>query len=37
MEKYILDTLKKYPKKRGNIKIKNTYLHKFLQTKDNKN
>ena len=33
MEKFILETLKKYPKKKGvKIKFKETYLYKYLNT-----
>ncbi len=32
MEKFILETLKKYPKKRVKIKLKKTYLLKYLST-----
>ena len=32
MEKFILDTLKKYPKKRLKTKFKETYLYKYLST-----
>ena len=30
MEKFILDSFKKYPKMKIIIKIKDTYLYKFL-------
>ncbi len=30
MEKFILETLKKYPKKNFRIKFKDTYLYKLL-------
>ena len=33
MEKFILDTLKKYPSKKFRIKFKNTYLYKYLYKK----
>ena len=32
MKKFILETLKKYPKKRVKIKFKETYLYKYLST-----
>tara|TARA_Y100001970_G_scaffold159231_1_gene194784 strand:- start:1063 stop:1182 length:120 start_codon:yes stop_codon:yes gene_type:complete len=31
MEKFILDTFKKYPEKRLKIKFKSNYLYKFLK------
>ena len=30
MEKFILETLKKYPKKKVRLNFKDTYLYKFL-------
>ncbi len=33
MEKFILETLKKYPRKKFRIKFKNTYLYKYLYKK----
>ncbi len=30
MEKFILETLNKYPKKRINLKFRETFLYKFL-------
>ena len=30
MEKFIIDTLEKYPKKKLKIKFKDTYLYKYL-------
>ena len=33
MEKFILETLKKYPIKKFRIKFKNTYLYKYLYKK----
>jgi len=32
MEKFILEILKKYPKKRLKTKFKETYLYKYLST-----
>ncbi len=32
MEKFILETLKKYPNKRLKTKFKETYLYKYLST-----
>ena len=33
MEKFIFETLKKYPRKKLRIKFKNTYLYKYLYKK----